>query len=422
MDKFVIEGGVPLRGEVRISGAKNAALPILFATLLHEGTNRLGNLPKLVDIRTTQTLLIELGVGLRMDEEGAALFDCSRLISSEAPYDLVRRMRASVLCLGPLVARLGHARVSLPGGCAIGSRPIDQHLRGMEALGADVKLRSGYIEATAPKGRLQGGRVVFDLVTVGGTENLLMAATLAEGTTVLENCAREPEIIDLARALRSMGAQIKGDGTSVIEIEGVDALGPMNHDVMPDRIEAGTYMAAAALTQGDVKLQGARLGDLDAVISKMAQAGVEVRREGDGLRVRHHGELHGVDLDTAPHPGFPTDMQAQFMALMCLAEGSSTISENVFENRFMHVPELRRMGADIKTRGRTAFVRGVSQLCGASVMATDLRASVTLVIAGLAAVGTTEVRRIYHLDRGYEAIEQKLERLGGKVARVPQDS
>ena len=422
MDKFVIEGGVPLHGEVRISGAKNAALPILFATLLHEGSNRIRNLPKLVDIRTTQTLLIELGVGVRMDEEGASLFDCSRLISSVAPYDLVRRMRASVLCLGPLVAKGGHARVSLPGGCAIGSRPIDQHLRGMEALGAEIKLRAGYIEARAPAGGLKGARVVFDLVTVGGTENLLMAATLAEGSTVLENCAREPEIVDLARALRTMGAQISGDGTSVIEIEGVEALGPMDHEVMPDRIEAGTYMAAAALTHGDVRLVGARLGDLDAVISKMAQAGVEVRREGDGLRVRHHGELHAVDLDTAPHPGFPTDMQAQFMALMARAQGSSTITENVFENRFMHVPELRRMGANIRTRGRTAFIRGVPELCGASVMATDLRASVTLVIAGLAATGKTEVRRIYHLDRGYETIEEKLGALGAKVARVPQDS
>jgi UDP-N-acetylglucosamine 1-carboxyvinyltransferase len=422
MDKLVIEGGTPLRGEVRISGAKNAALPILFAALLHEGTSRIGNLPKLVDIRTTFTLLIELGIGVRMDDDGASLLDAGRLISSVAPYDLVRRMRASVLCLGPLLARNGHARVSLPGGCAIGSRPIDQHLRGLESLGAKITLKAGYIQAESPPQGLTGARHVFDMVTVGGTENLLMAATLANGVTVLENCAREPEIVDLAAALRSMGAQIKGEGTSVIEVEGVEALGPMNHAVMPDRIEAGTYMAAAALTHGDVKLEGARLRDLDAVISKMALAGVEVRREGDGLRVRHHGELHAVDLDTAPYPGFPTDMQAQFMALMTRAKGSSTVTENVFENRFMHVPELRRMGADIKTRGKTAFVRGVEQLSGASVMATDLRASATLVIAGLAATGVTEVRRIYHLDRGYETIEEKLEKLGGQVKRVPQDA
>ena len=422
MDKLVIEGGQPLRGEVSISGAKNAALPILFATLLHEGTSTVRNVPALMDIRTTYTLLIELGIGVRKGEHGEALIDTSRLLSVEAPYDLVRRMRASVLCLGPLLARFGEARVSLPGGCAIGSRPIDQHLRGLEALGAKIQLEGGYIQAVAPKGRLEGGRVIFDIVTVGGTENMLMAATLAQGKTILENCAREPEIIDLACALRSMGAQISGDGTATIEVEGVDALGPMEHSVMADRIEAGTYMAAAALTHGDVLLRGANLRDLDAVISKMAQAGVEVRREGGGLRVRHHGELHAVDVDTSPHPGFPTDLQAQFMALMTRADGSSTITENVFENRFMHVPELQRMGADIRTRGNTAFVRGVEQLTGASVMATDLRASATLVIAGLAASGSTEVRRIYHLDRGYEAIEQKLGALGARVERVPQES
>jgi len=420
MDKLVIEGGTPLRGEVRISGAKNAALPILFASLLHAGPNLIANLPKLVDIRTTFALLIELGIGIRKDADGASVLDASTLLSDTAPYDLVRKMRASTLCLGPILARTGHTRVSLPGGCAIGSRPIDQHLQGFEKLGAEIELKGGYIEATAPKGRLQGARVVFDLVTVGGTENLLMAATLAEGVTELENCAREPEIVDLADALRSMGAQITGDGTSTIRIEGVDALGPMNHTVMPDRIEAGTYMAAAALTHGDVLLQGARLRDLDAVMSKMAMAGVEVRREGTGLRVRHHGELHAVDVDTSPHPGFPTDLQAQFMALMARSSGSCRITENVFENRFMHVPELTRMGADIQTRGNTAFVRGVDELTGATVMATDLRASATLVIAGLAAKGTTEVLRIYHLDRGYETIEAKLAALGGRVERQDQ--
>ena len=421
MDKLVIEGGTPLRGEVRISGAKNAALPILFATLLHEGPSQLRNVPGLMDIRTTYTLLNELGVEVTRQEGGSARIDASSVNSTEAPYDLVRRMRASVLCLGPLLARFGAARVSLPGGCAIGSRPIDQHLRGLEALGAEIQLEGGYIAAQAPSDGLKGGRVVFDVVTVGGTENLLMAATLAKGKTVLENCAREPEIVDLANALRSMGAEIKGDGTATIEIEGQTQLGAMNHSVLPDRIEAGTYMAAAALTHGDVLLKGARLHDLDAAISKMALAGVEVRREGGGLRVRHHGELHAVDVDTSPHPGFPTDLQAQFMALMTRAQGSSTITENVFENRFMHVPELQRMGADIRTRGNTAFVRGVEELTGASVMATDLRASATLVIAGLAARGKTEVRRIYHLDRGYEAIEDKLRSLGAKVERVHQD-
>jgi len=421
MEKLVIQGGVALRGEVKISGAKNAALPVLFASLLHEGPSRIANLPRLQDIRTTLALLMELGVGVQKLDDGSRLLDASKLLSNEAPYDLVRKMRASVLCLGPILARSGSARVSLPGGCAIGARPIDLHLRGLEALGAKIQLESGYVEATAPAGGLQGGRVLFDRVTVGGTENLMMAASLAKGTSVLENCAREPEIRDLADALRSMGAKINGDGTSVIEIEGQDQLGPMEHTVIPDRIEAGTYMAAAAITQGDVKLMGARLEHLDALISKMAQAGVEVRREGKGLRVRHHGELHAVDVETRPYPGFPTDLQAQFMVLMTRATGSSTVTETVFENRFMHVPELNRMGADITTRGRTAFIRGVPELHGAKVMATDLRASATLVIAGLAARETTEVLRLYHLDRGYERIEEKLGKLGAHVKRVPQD-
>ena len=441
MDKLVIEGGVALRGDVRISGAKNAALPILFATLLHDGVSRVANLPNLMDVRTTLALLGELGVNTELDTislgrmtavpagqsppppaaAGRAVeIDGSRLASVEAPYELVRTMRASVLCLGPLLARTGRARVSLPGGCAIGSRPIDQHLQGFERLGATVVLEGGYVEATAPGG-LVGARIVFDVVTVGGTENLLMAATLARGTTVLENAAREPEIVDLADALRGMGANIRGDGTSVITIEGVRELGPMDHDVMPDRIEAGTYMAAAALTHGDVLVKGAKLEHLDALIGKMAMSGIEVRREGDGLRVRHHGELHAVDVDTSPYPGFPTDLQAQFMAVMARAAGSSRLTENVFENRFMHVPELNRLGADIITRGSSAFIRGVPEFRGASVMATDLRASATLVIAGLAAEGVTEVRRIYHLDRGYETIERKLAGLGARVKRVPQD-
>lgn len=441
MDKLVIEGGVALRGDVRISGAKNAALPILFATLLHDGVSRVSNLPNLMDIRTTLALLGELGVNTELDTTSlgrmaavppdhippppdtvgrAVEIDGSRLASVEAPYELVRTMRASVLCLGPLLARTGRARVSLPGGCAIGSRPIDQHLRGFERLGAEVDLTAGYVEAIAPGG-LRGARIVFDVVTVGGTENLMMAAALAKGTTVLENAAREPEIVDLADALRSMGAKIQGDGTAQITIEGVPELGPMSHEVMPDRIEAGTYMAAAALTHGDVLVRGAKLGHLDALIGKMAVAGIEVRREGEGLRVRHHGELHAVDIDTSPYPGFPTDLQAQFMAVMARASGSSRVTETVFENRFMHVPELNRLGADIKIRGNSAFVRGVEGFRGASVMATDLRASATLVIAGLAAEGLTEVRRIYHLDRGYETIERKLAGLGARVKRVPQD-
>ncbi len=421
MDKLVIEGGVPLRGEVRISGAKNAALPLMFASLLHTGRSTLRNLPRLVDIRTTINLLLELGVGIHIDDSGGQVLDATRLRSVDAPYDLVRRMRASTLCLGPLLAREGRARVSLPGGCAIGARPIDQHLRGLEALGANIRLERGYIHADCPDGGLTGTRFVFDMVTVGGTENLMMAATLARGRTVLENCAREPEIIDLATALRSMGAEISGDGTSVMTIEGQDRLGPMDHSVIPDRIEAGTYMAAAALTHGDVRLVGARLEHVEALIGKLAQAGVEVRREGQGLRVRHHGELHAVDVETQPHPGFPTDLQAQFMALMTRAQGSSCIRENVFENRFMHVPELTRMGANIQVKGNAAFVRGVPELTGAKVMATDLRASATLVIAALAAKGKSEVRRVYHLDRGYEAIEEKLGALGAQVQRVPQD-
>ncbi len=418
MDKLVIEGGTPLRGAVQISGAKNAALPIMFAALLHGGKSTIRNLPRLADIRTTTMLLIELGAGVSTTEDRSVLVDAGSVHSIEAPYDLVRRMRASVLVMGPLLARFGRARVSLPGGCAIGSRPVDQHLRAMEAMGAKVEIKGGYIEAIAPEGGLKGGRFVFDVVTVGGTENALMAATLAEGKTTLENCAREPEIVDLAEALRSMGAQIRGDGTATIEVEGLSELGPMNHTVIADRIEAGTYMAAAALTHGDVLLTGARMEHLDAVISKMARAGVEVRREGAGLRVKHHGELHAVDIDTQPYPGFPTDLQAQFMALMTRASGGSTITETVFENRFMHVPELSRMGADIRTRGNTAFIRGVPELNGASVMATDLRASATLVIAGLAAKGTTEVRRIYHLDRGYEKMESKLQTLGACVERI----
>lgn len=420
MDKLQIEGGATLEGTVRISGAKNAALPILFGALLHAGKSEIRNLPALEDINTTKLLLRNMGVELSQEGDELSL-DAAMMNSAKAPYELVRRMRASVLCLGPLLARNGFARVSLPGGCAIGARPIDQHLRGLEAMGAEITLDKGYVRAEAPEGGLQGARFVFDVVTVGGTENLMMAATLANGTTVLENAAREPEIVDLAHALRSMGAEIRGEGTSVITIEGKHRLGPMNHRVLPDRIEAGTYITAAAITQGNVLLKGAELEHLDSLIGKLGRAGVEVRREGDGLRVRHHGELHPVDVETQPYPGFPTDLQAQYMALMTLAQGSAAVTETIFENRFMHVPELARMGADIAVKGRTAFVRGVDRLHGASVMATDLRASVALVIAGLAAEGLTEVRRIYHLDRGYEHIEKKLAALGANVRRVPQE-
>lgn len=421
MDKLVIEGGVPLRGEVRISGAKNAALPILFATLLRGGTSTIRNVPRLQDIRTTLELLRHLGAQVSWSGNTATV-DAGPVNTVEAPYDLVRKMRASVLSLGPLLARFGTAKVSLPGGCAIGARPIDQHLRGLERMGAAIELEGGYVHARAPSGGLRGERFVFDVVTVGGTENLLMAAALARGTTVLENAAREPEIVDLAGALAAMGVPIEGAGSPTITVQGVESLGEMAWSVMPDRIEAGTYMAAAAVTHGDVLLRGARLDHLDAVIGKFAVAGVEVRREGDGLRVRHHGELHAVDVETSPYPGFPTDLQAQFMAVMTRATGSSALTENVFENRFMHVPELSRLGADIKVRGKTAFVRGVPELHGASVMATDLRASACLAIAALAARGVSEVLRIYHLDRGYESIEKKLAGLGARVQRLDQSA
>jgi len=415
LDKLIVEGGVPLSGEVTISGSKNAALPVLFATILHEGPSIVENVPELMDIRTTCQLLETLG--LKIDAKGTEVhIDASDVPSYEAPYDQVRKMRASVLALGPLLARLGKARVSMPGGCAIGERPIDQHLKGFEAMGAEIDLQHGYIEARC--NHLRGAPIHFDIATVGGTENVLMAATLAEGTTTMYNAACEPEIVDLADALNRMGARIEGAGTPTITVEGVTSLGSLNHRVIPDRIEAGTFMAAAAITRGDVLIHGARLDHLDAVVLKLARAGVEVRRAGDGIRVVHRGELHSVDLRTQPYPGFPTDMQAQMMALMTVATGRSVISETIFENRYMHVQELRRMGADITLEGNSAFVTGVNKLMGASVMATDLRASASLVIAALAARGRSEVLRVYHIDRGYAHIEGRLNALGARVSRA----
>ena len=416
LDRFVVEGGAPLRGEIQVSGAKNAALPVLFATLLHPGKSIVENVPELQDIRTTCALLETLGVDVQTDGT-EVLIDASDIPEYEAPYDLVRKMRASVLTLGPLLARLGKARVSLPGGCAIGERPIDQHLKGFEAMGAEIALEHGYIEARCD--HLKGAQIHFDVRTVGGTENVLMAAVLAEGESVLYNAACEPEVVDLCDALTRMGARIEGAGTPTVRIEGVEELGSLNHRVIPDRIECGTFMAAAAITRGNVLIRGARLNQLDAVVLKLTAAGVEVRRAGDGIRVQHHGELHSVDVNTQPYPGFPTDMQAQMMALMTVADGRSVITERIFENRYMHVQELRRMGADVRLEGSSAFVTGVDKLMGASVMATDLRASASLLIAALAARGQSEVLRVYHIDRGYADIVTKLGALGARIERIP---
>ncbi len=422
MDALRIQGtGKPLRGRVRVSGAKNAALPILCSTLLSDGETRLRNVPRLRDMETTAALLRFLGRNVRF--EGSEMtVDAGTQVRTEAPYELVKQMRASVLVLGPLVARFGRAKVSLPGGCAIGARPIDQHLKGLEAMGCKIRLERGYVVAEGPSGgRLKGAEVYFDLPTVTGTENLMMAAALAKGRSTLVNCAREPEVEELGRILNKMGAEVSGAGTDVIHIVGTEPgkLAPFDHAIISDRIEAGTYMVAAAMIEGsDVTLEGAELRDLEALMLKMRAAGVEVTTEGHDIRVRRTGGLRGVNVTTAPHPGFPTDMQAQFLALMCLARGESVVSETIFENRFMHVPELQRMGASVALRGNTAVVQGVSKLYGASVMATDLRASASLVIAGLAADDETEIRRVYHLDRGYEHIEEKLRGIGVQVERI----
>jgi UDP-N-acetylglucosamine 1-carboxyvinyltransferase len=415
MDKIVIEGGVPLAGEVAISGAKNAALPILAATLLAPGVHRLANVPPLADIRTAKRLLGLMGVQF---EDGEALVvDSSRLTGWMAPYEMVKTMRAAVLVLGPLVARARQASVSLPGGCAIGARPIDQHLKGLEALGVKITLNQGYVEAKAK--RLRGTDITLDLPTVTGTENLMMAATLAKGTTRIINAAQEPEVADLARFLTAMGAKIDGIGTDVLTIQGVAALNPASYTIMSDRIEAGTYLAAAAITKGQVAITNAPVDYMSAVLEKFQEAGVRLKATDHRIMVEPGGALIGVDVKTLPYPGFPTDMQAQFMALMSLAKGASVITETIFENRFMHVSELRRLGADIAVTGNLAVVRGCRQLQGAPVMATDLRASASLVIAGLAAAGATEVLRVYHLDRGYARLVEKLSALGARIKREP---
>src|SRR5437763_4916527 len=419
MDAIEIEGGVPLKGEVEVSGSKNATLPQIGAALLSPGRSVFRNVPELADIRTMGRLLSHMGAKVTRDGEtgGHTLeIDAGDLPRPEAPYELVKTMRASVLVLGPLVARLGRARVSLPGGCAIGARPIDQHLKGLAAMGAHIELAHGYVEATSK--RLRGGEFVFDLPTVTGTENLMMAAALADGRTVLENCAREPEVVALADALIAMGARIQGAGSSVIVVEGVTSLRPMDLQVIPDRIEAGTLLAAAMITGGDVVVRGARADDLDGALAKMREAGARISSERGGLRIVAPGRPDAVDFITAPFPGFPTDLQAQLMACLTIARGASRVVETVFENRFMHVQELVRMGADIAIDGHTAVVRGVSRLSGAPVMATDLRASAALVLAGVRAEGKTTVHRVYHLDRGYEALEKKLEALGAGIRRV----
>ncbi|HEV8246466.1 MAG TPA: UDP-N-acetylglucosamine 1-carboxyvinyltransferase, partial [Polyangiaceae bacterium] len=412
-----IRGSKPLNGSIHVSGAKNAALPILCATLLSDGESLLRNVPGLRDIETTAELLRVLGRGVSVDIPEVRVHAARGPANPEAPYELVRQMRASVLVLGPLLARYGRAKVSLPGGCAIGARPVDQHLMGLEALGARIQVEHGFIVAEAPQ-RLRGAEVVFDMQTVGGTENLMMAAALAKGRTTLVNCAAEPEIEELGRVLNKMGARVEGAGTHIIHIQGADELEPFDHAIIADRIEAGTFMAAVGAAGGDVLLEHAPLDDLEPVVMKLRKTGVQVEREGEHVRVQRLGRLLPADVTTSPHPGFPTDMQAQFMALMCIASGRSVLTETIFENRFMHVPELIRMGAHIETRNKTAIVEGVKTLSGASVMATDLRASASLVIAGLVAEGETIVRRVYHLDRGYEAIEKKLAGVGADVQRI----
>jgi len=420
LDKLIIQGGNRLNGEVTISGAKNAALPILCASLLAETPLHLGSIAALKDIDTTIKLLGMMGVKIARNESEVTL-DASDVTSFEATYEMVKTMRASILVLGPLLARFGTARVSLPGGCAIGSRPVDLHIKGLQAMGAAIHITHGYIQASTlhlPNRRLQGARYYMDMVTVTGTENLMMAAALAEGTTVLENAAKEPEVVDLAEMLIKMGAKITGAGTDVITIIGVEKLHGTTHNVVCDRIEAGTYMVAAAMTGGEVKLLNARADLLDAVIEKLREAGATVTSDANSITVKSDGKLNAVNIRTAPHPAFPTDMQAQFMALNTLATGVSKVTETIFENRFMHVQEMQRLGADISVDGNTALVQGVEYLDGAIVMATDLRASASLVLAGLVARGETVIERIYHLDRGYEKLEAKLNALGASVRRV----
>ncbi|SBW05590.1 UDP-N-acetylglucosamine 1-carboxyvinyltransferase [uncultured delta proteobacterium] len=417
MEKLVIEGGVSLKGTLPVNGSKNASLPILFAAILADGEVTYTNVPRLRDITTTTKLLNILGCPAERKDDGSIVVKPGSLVP-EAPYDLVKTMRASVLVLGPLLARLGQARVALPGGCAIGARPVDQHLKAMEKMGAVFDLEDGYILGRCAE--LRGADITFDMPTVGGTENVLMAAVLAKGESVLRNAAREPEITDLANFLIACGANITGHGTDVIHVQGVTSLSGTQYRVMPDRIEAGTFLVAAAITGGEVLVQDCPAEELTATMAKLTDMGVVLQRRENGVLVKRNGHLQGVDVMTRPHPGFPTDMQAQLMALMALASGSSTVEETIFENRFMHVPELNRMGADIKLSGGKAFVRGVKRLTGAPVMASDLRASASLVLAGLAATGKTEVQRIYHLDRGYERIEERLTKVGARIRRVPE--
>jgi UDP-N-acetylglucosamine 1-carboxyvinyltransferase len=416
VERLVIQGGTKLFGEVEVSGAKNAALPILCASLLTSDRVRIRNLPHLQDVTTMLTLLGHIGVDVELDEKMGVVLSGANVDRLQAPYDLVRTMRASVLVLGPLVARFGRAQVSLPGGCAIGQRPVDQHIKGLEAMGASVNIDQGYLSVTAQ--RLIGAEIVFDLVTVTGTENLMLAATLADGETVLRNSAMEPEVVDLANCLIGMGAKISGAGSETIKIEGVTSLRGFDHSVMFDRIEAGTYMTAVAATGGEVLLKGLDVNIISSLASKLSNSGAEVHSEGEDLLLRAPHRLNPIDIKTAPYPGFPTDMQAQFMALNTIADGTSTVSETIFENRFMHVQELKRLGAQIEIQGNMAVIQGVPELTGAEVMATDLRASAGLVIAGLIASGETSVGRIYHLDRGYERIEEKFGRLGAKIRRL----
>ncbi len=424
MDRIIIRGGNRLSGRVPISGAKNAALTLLPCALLTDAPLTLRNLPRLADVDSFGHLLNGLGVSTMIEGGSPADFGrvmtlrSERVSSTVAPYDIVRKMRASILVLGPLVARAGEATVSLPGGCAIGNRPIDLHLRALEALGAEIEITAGYVKATAPAGGLRGGRIVFPLVSVGATENALMAAVLARGESVIENAAREPEIADLARCLVAMGAQIDGIGSDRLTIQGQERLHGADYRVMPDRIEAGSYACAAAITGGSLDLVGADIDDMTAILGGLGEAGLAIEPRDDAIRVSANGGLHALTLSTAPFPAFPTDMQAQFMAMLTLADGASLLTETIFENRYMHVPELARMGADIDVRGRSALVRGVVGLVGAEVMATDLRASMSLVLAGLAAAGETQVHRVYHLDRGYERLEEKLSAVGADIERA----
>jgi UDP-N-acetylglucosamine 1-carboxyvinyltransferase len=424
MDRIIIRGGKRLEGKVRISGAKNAALTLLPCALLTDEPLTLRNLPRLADVDSFGHLLNQLGVsttveGSKPEEFGRVMtLRASTISSTVAPYDIVRKMRASILVLGPLMARAGEATVSLPGGCAIGNRPIDLHLKALEALGAEIELAAGYVKATAPKGGLTGGHISFPVVSVGATENALMAAVLAKGETVIENAAREPEITDLAKCLIAMGARIEGLRTDTLTIQGVDELHGATYSVMPDRIEAGSYACAAAITGGSLELTGARKETMPSILSGLHDAGLTVEDVAGGIKVSANGPIRPLSVSTAPYPAFPTDMQAQFMAMLSLAEGTSLLTETIFENRYMHVPELTRMGADIEVRGRSAVVRGVKRLVGAPVMATDLRASMSLVIAGLAAEGETQVSRVYHLDRGYERLEEKLQAVGADIERA----